>query len=628
MKNLQVYLSHLPKRFPLIILALMSVFIIGGIAAATFGPDRPTKAYAPGVTGFDYVTFNSFTNVPDIGDERNFFQGQIVGDGVYYDPITDLRDSDEVMVRVYVHNNADESLNSSGEGIAKNTMVKVELPTTSATSHTAKAYVSADNAKPQIIWDELDFTSENGGHFELEPIAGSATMLTNFVDKPINLDNLLNGGVLIGDDALDGEIRGCFEYSALITFKVKVKMPRYTLTKQVRLDGETSADWRETATVKSGETVQWGMEFKNTGSTDLKSVKMVDEVPTSTEVVNDTVMLYNGNYPSGYTFPNSAIQAGGTQVNVDIGNYDPGINAWVLFKTVVDPDNTLGCGIHELINNAYATPEGYGAIRNDAKVIVDNGECETPQSLTCDALNIATIDTNSWKFTAKATAKDGATISGYDFNVNGDSKQDGSSNVFNFATNDPGTYTVQVFVNGKVDGEDVTKTSASCKKTVTVEKEPTDPIYKCESLTAAQSASNRLSFAFTTKVNHSDDVSVNKYIYNFGDGSDKFSTDQNKVTKVYKDYGKYTVGVEVIFNVGDGQESSKCSTTVEVMKTPPPVTPPVTPPTTPPTTELPNTGPATILAGLFGTGALSYGAMSLRASNKGLRNTILGKKED
>ena len=97
------------------------------------------------------------------------------------------------------------------------------------------------------------------------------------------------------------------------------------------------------------------------------------------------------------------------------------------------------------------------------------------------------------------------------------------------------------------------------------------------------------------------------------------------MTKVYKDYGKYTTNVEVLFNVGGEQKSDVCSTTVEMLKTPP-----VTPPTTPPATELPNTGPAEILAGvsgLFGAGALSYGAMSFRTSRNGLRDEILGKKK-
>lgn len=526
MNSFMAYISHLPKRTGLIMLALMSVLLIGAVASASFGPDRPTKAMGPGVGGFDYVTFNSFTNVPDIGDERNFFQGQIMGDGVFYDPVANLRDGDEVMVRVYVHNNADASLNESGRGIAKNTKVRVELPTgTNDAKATAKAYVSASNANPETVWDELDFSTENGGFFDLEPIAGSATVLTNFADMQVNLDQLLGDGVLIGDDGLDGEIRGCFEYTALVTFKVKVKMPRYTLQKQVRLDGEKSEDWREVATVKSGETVEWGMEFTNAGSNELKHVKIVDEVPANTEVVKDSVRLYNGNYPSGYTYPNSAIQANGTQVNVDIGNYTPTINGWVLFKTVVDPGKTLGCGTHELINNAFATPENYGAITNGAKVIVDNGPCEQ------------------------------------------------------------------------------------------------DYVYECTSLTAVQDASNRLSFAFTTKVKHSDNVSVNKYIYDFGvSGEDKVHTDKSQITKVYKDYGKYNVNVEVLFDVDGEQKSDSCSTTVEVMKTPP-----TKPPVTPPAQELPNTGSASLLAGLFGTGALGYGTYTFRASREGLRKKILGQ---
>ena len=121
----------------------------------------------------------------------------------------------------------------------------------------------------------------------------------------------------------------------------------------------------------------------------------------------------------------------------------------------------------------------------------------------------------------------------------------------------------------------------------------------------------------------SGDVSVNKYVYDFGvSGEDKVNTDKSQITKVYQTPGTYNVGVEVVFNVGDVQKSDVCTTSVKITEDP------KEPPVTPPQPELPNTGPASVIAGIFGTGALSYGAVSLRASRSGLRNKILGREED
>lgn len=153
------------------------------------------------------------------------------------------------------------------------------------------------------------------------------------------------------------------------------------------------------------------------------------------------------------------------------------------------------------------------------------------------------------------------------------------------------------------------------------EKKPQEPVYKCKSLTAAQDGANKFKFTFTTKKEMSDDVTVNKYVYDFGTSENKVSTDNAQVTKIYEKPGSYDVAVEVIFNVGEGQESDVCTTNVKIVEEP--KEPPVEPPK-----EIPNTGPVSVIAGLFGTGALGYGAVSFSTSRSELRDSILGKKED
>ncbi len=103
-------------------------------------------------------------------------------------------------------------------------------------------------------------------------------------------------------------------------------------------------------------------------------------------------------------------------------------------------------------------------------------------SLSCDLLQAATVSRNSFKFTTKATAQNGATIKSYNYNFGDGTSANGVGATVDHTYTKPGTYTVTVAVNG-VEGAAVQKTSESCKVTVTVEPEPTDQV--CDLKTGA-----------------------------------------------------------------------------------------------------------------------------------------------
>lgn len=380
-KTISTYLSYVPKQLQML-LVFVAIALISAVAVALPGDSRPTKPYSQGVAGFDYVTFNSFTGVPNIGDERNFVTGKIAGAaGGFYDPMTKLRRGDEVLVRVYIHNGADESLNESGEGIARNVKVRATLPNGSQTNHTIVGYVSADNAQPGTVADELKMNAENGGSFELEYIPGSTQLTVNDANgNPVTTG--LPDGITSANGISLGDIEGCFEYVHLVTFKVKVNSPRYSVAKQVRFDGSGPGNWKENVDAKPGDKLDWKIEFKNLGDTQLNNVKIVDEVPAGMTVVPSTVELVSPNNPNGYKYPDNAIQANGRQINIDIGDYAAGSNAFVYFKTTVDGTDSSAlkeCEVTVLNNRAFATPEGYGAVVDNATATVGPfGECDTP----------------------------------------------------------------------------------------------------------------------------------------------------------------------------------------------------------------------------------------------------------
>lgn len=366
--------SRMPKRMLLSVTTLLvAVVSMTGVAFALQGDTRPTKAYeGPGTAGFDHVTFNSFTGVPNIGDERNFFHGKITAaEGGFYDPMNGVRAGDEILMRVYVHNGADPKHNASGQGVAKNTRVRVVLPNTTSQMHAPQAFVSADNAQPKTIEDTLTINGEYP--VQLEYVDNSATIKTNFQDVAVD-DNALfsSTGALIGDDNVNGTMKGCFEYVALVTFKVKVKAPSWTLEKKVRVNGTQT--FTKEVTAQPGQKVDYVLAFKNVGSTNLSNVVMGDRLPKDTTYVTGSTEWNSGHTDNKWTKTNDNVVDGG----LNIGAYAPNAAGYVRFTAKLPEADKLQCGINKIVNTGYVKPEGQGTIQDTATVLVEKKCADQP----------------------------------------------------------------------------------------------------------------------------------------------------------------------------------------------------------------------------------------------------------
>ena len=384
--------SRLPKKLLAVAVTVAVLAGVGAVAYAGFGPDRPTKVYnGPGTPGFTYPVFNSFTNVPGIGDERAFFTGAYPGGGALTDPLAQVKDGDELTLQVYVHNNADPSLNASGAGIARDTRVAISLPNKLAASQEASAAITADNTQPKKVTDTLDFSNEQGQAFQLTYEKGSAHIRGNYINKALSDDVVSAKGALVGTLAADGNVKGCFQQEVLVTIKVKVSVPKFTVKKQVRLDGQTTADWKSEITALPGQTLNYKIEFLNTGATMLNNVVVRDQLPAHVHLVPGSTMLYNALAPNGISAgSDSVISAGG----IDVGSYSPGSNGIVYFKATVDPIDKLDCGANKLVNTGFMRPGDQNTVWYPATATVDvNGKaCVTPQTPVCSALTVDQTD--------------------------------------------------------------------------------------------------------------------------------------------------------------------------------------------------------------------------------------------
>ncbi|MDB5168996.1 MAG: exported protein of unknown function [Candidatus Saccharibacteria bacterium] len=474
-------LSRFSNRSKLLIvgaLLALGVVAVPTVAKATLGSDRPTKVYTQGVAGFDHPTFNSFTNVPNIGDERNFFNGLYSDSSAYTDPMPQVKDGEVLTLEVYVHNGADPSLNASGVGIAKDTSVRVALPGTTAKNQQAEAFISSSTASPTVVSDTLDMGAANGGFFSLAYVPGSAHIKGNYIDAALP-DTIVGSGAKIGTDALNGDVKGCFEQMVVVTIKVKVNMPRYSINKKVDIVNQTHA-WVDTENAKGGQSAAWQIGFTNTGATTLSHVDIVDQVPAGLTVVPGSVKLVNGNYPAGTPISDSAIQDNGRTVHVNIGDYAPGDNAYLYYTTTIDQPGSDVCTPTTLVNKAFATPEGFGAIWEQASVTVAPSNCnhESP-TYSCKAFTLTVDKATRTVTVASATTSQstGATFDNFTIDWSDKTAQLMSDSpvgkTHQFAAD--GNYTVTAVAHFTTANGAATNTNANCAQTVSFSTTPQPP---------------------------------------------------------------------------------------------------------------------------------------------------------
>ena len=449
---------------------VVAVVSIAG-AMSAWGPERPTFTMEHPAA---YPVFNSITNNPTYGDERNFVTINDVTANTGFQSSVNLVQGHTYKVQIYIHNDASETLNESGAGIAKDTTVTAFMPSVVNGSSDASATVAASNTKPAKVWDNAVMKSSE--RVELQYVSGSAT-LSNHQQQTKLSDNLLTSGVKVGSYDLSGKWYGCHGYAGAVTFEFKVKEnPKsdFTMSKQVRKHSNASGGWVESYAAQPGETVDYLIQYKNTGNVTQENVVVKDKLPAGMTYVAGSTILANGNNPNGKSINDDLTTKG-----VNIGSYAPGASAWVRFSAKVADAKDLVCGANSLKNVATVTTGG--GDKSDDAIVTVNKDCAEPV-YRCDLLTVDKVSRDSYKFSVKYTASEGATYKGTTYKVydaNGKEVYNSSNGAFNgFAA---GTYTVKAFVTVTVNGSDKTVTSEACSATFKIEPEQ-KPAIKIEKL--------------------------------------------------------------------------------------------------------------------------------------------------
>lgn len=314
------------------------------------------------------IIFNTISDSV-MGNEKNFVgaredTGVNAGENnVWEGNEINVENGKTYVIRLYVHNN-----NRFGyDGVAENTRVSFSIPSTSAKEIEVNGFIMSSNASPSKYWDYVTFKSDHAFHLEYQP--GSALLENNGIGQGgLQLSDAVvdaaNGGTLIGYDALDGRVPGCYQYDNFITIRVKaVYDTAYTIENQVRLVGGDKT-WGNSVDAKVGDIVEFRIAYKNNDTLDQMHVGIKDILPAGLKYVEGSTIIVNAKYPNGGSVQDDNLVSQG----INIGSYTPGSNAFVRFRAEVVDEELASCGNTGLVNWAQggvdkAVIQDYATVR-------------------------------------------------------------------------------------------------------------------------------------------------------------------------------------------------------------------------------------------------------------------------
>lgn len=328
----------------------------------------------------DYVTFNSITNNPAHGDERNFVQikEKNAPNSAYTEKL-EIKEGKQYTVFMYFHNNAAANLNL----VAHNTRARVQLPKLAKAGQDTRitGLLSADNARPREVWDEVYVKSNKNLNIQYIPNSAKIFSKGAVNGKTLSNDLFNNNGALLGYNSLNGEVPGCHEFAGYLTFDFRVvgetaPTPNFAVEKLVAPFG--SNNYSKTINAKTGDKVDFRISYRNTGNVEQAKVVVKDALPAGLELVPGSVKLANKNTGGKYTSLPDNLTSNGQE----IGTYAPSANAYIHFTAKVTK-SLNNCAPAQTLVNTVTVTTAHGQKTDQASVSVMS-KCDAKQIQVCE----------------------------------------------------------------------------------------------------------------------------------------------------------------------------------------------------------------------------------------------------
>ena len=323
-------------KFALCLVVLLCLILSPKMAYAWGDSDGGRPSYTTdevnnGALG-ETITFNSISDNPALGgDEKNFVGARRVdSDSAVWNANTiAAEDGERYYIRMYVHND-----NPGGvDAVAKDTAVRFDVAKGSGTEVEMQGFITSSNASPAEYYDSVRFTSDTAFHLEYVP--GSAFIENNGIAAGSGMglsDEIVETetGVLIGYDALDGNLPGGYLYAAYVGIEVRVVYDySFVAETQVRLAGDDDAAWQKEVNAGIGNEVEFQIAYQNLETAAVSDVMLKSALPDGLEYIDGTMMLYNSAHPEGFTVEDGMVLFSD---GINIGSYDSNSNAYLRFR--------------------------------------------------------------------------------------------------------------------------------------------------------------------------------------------------------------------------------------------------------------------------------------------------------
>jgi uncharacterized repeat protein (TIGR01451 family) len=249
--------------------------------------------------------------------------------------------------------------------------------------------------------------------------------------------------------------------SASVTVLARVMLPGVKIVKQSEVLGQSNA-WSNDNTAEPGQILKYLITYENTGNTEENNVAIGDNLPPTLTLIPGTTQVITG---SGTTTDNTNNL---TKGGIIIGNYAPGVTAYVEFEAQIPSATQMACGQTEFRNVGIAQPQGMNEYYNTAITDVTNGQCAGPVD-TCNTITVTQPSGNTIDLSSAYTANNGATFQSVTYNFgDGTTPLTTSNTTQSYTYAQAGTYTVTATMNFSVNGSSKSVSNASCSQTITI----------------------------------------------------------------------------------------------------------------------------------------------------------------
>ena len=187
-----------------------------------WGPERTTFTWNDPAS---YATFNSITNNPVLGDERDFVRIREINESGGSGSEVSLSPGGIYEVYIYYHNDADlEEIAEKAVGIADGVAIKSSFPQVLRAGERGviTGTIMASDTNPTSVWDGVYMTTDTDVRLEYIPDTAIIHNDGELDGNNIGSSYLFGDGALIGFNELSGLLPGGSQYAGYITYQLLV----------------------------------------------------------------------------------------------------------------------------------------------------------------------------------------------------------------------------------------------------------------------------------------------------------------------------------------------------------------------------------------------------------------------